>query len=424
MNLALFEDPLHENFEPISLSRPASMFLYGTSKIYEKWIQALKPKACYFLCRDYLAEVLTLETGLKHNIIPRGDNLFINGRFIPSADSLVALRKLNPGECALVDDELLAFRLIASRRLPFEKHLLRLHEPDSYNRVRSLFRKKKTKAAAINRLWDMIDNNGEMISAEFPEINRKLRVWGKVDPKATIIKKNSVVIMPGAVIGPQVTIDASKGPVIVDNNVIVEPLTYIKGPAYIGPGSRLVGGKIREGCSFGPTCRIGGEVEETIMLGYDNKYHDGFLGHAYLGEWINLGAMTTNSDLKNNYSEISVVVNDRPVGTGKIKVGCFVGDHTKTGIGTLLNTGISIGFSCNLFGGSLFTEKIIKSFSWGTPGNLVEYKVEKAVQTAADSMKRRNVEFTPSHEKLFNEIYKASGWSAPVRKARRSSSRS
>jgi UDP-N-acetylglucosamine diphosphorylase/glucosamine-1-phosphate N-acetyltransferase len=424
MNIVLFEDPLHANFEPISISHPVFMLLYGTSKIYEKWVRALKSKGCYFICRDYLSSIVALETRMKSNVIPRGDNLFINGGFVPSSDALAALRKLNPGESAMIDDELLGFRLKTDGRLPFEKHLLTIYEPDSYKRLCGLFRQTKAKGDKLSYLWDMIDNNGEMISTEFTEINRNLRGRGKVDSRASIIKKSSVVIMPGAKIGPQVTIDASEGPVIVDTEVAIEPLTYIKGPAYIGRGSRLVGAKIREGCSFGPICRIGGEVEETIMLGYDNKYHDGFLGHAFLGEWVNLGAMTTNSDLKNNYGEISVVVDDRPVRTGKIKVGCFIGDHTKTGIGTLLNTGISIGFSCNLYGGSLFTDKSIKSFSWGTPGNLMSYKLEKAMQTAASSMNRREIEFTGSHENLFREIHRAYGPSETRSKTGGSSSKS
>jgi UDP-N-acetylglucosamine diphosphorylase/glucosamine-1-phosphate N-acetyltransferase len=302
---------------------------------------------------------------------------------------------------------LLAFRLISSRKLTFEKHLLHLYESDSYERVKNLFKAKKAKGVTVRHLWELVDMNPEMISREFPDINKALKNWGKVDSKVSIINKAAVAVMPEAVVAPGVIIDATEGPVIIERGAIIDPLTYIKGPVYIGPNCRIVGGKIREGCSFGPVCRVGGEVEESILLGYDNKYHEGFLGHAYLGEWVNLGAMTTNSDLKNNYSSISVMVNGNTVDTGRIKVGCFMGDHTKTGIGTLLNTGIVIGFSCNLYGGALFTDKSIKSFSWGTPGDIVEYKLEKAIQTAANSMRRRNVEFGPLHEKLFGYIFKS-----------------
>jgi UDP-N-acetylglucosamine diphosphorylase / glucose-1-phosphate thymidylyltransferase / UDP-N-acetylgalactosamine diphosphorylase / glucosamine-1-phosphate N-acetyltransferase / galactosamine-1-phosphate N-acetyltransferase len=404
MNIALFEDPLYKNFEPISLSHPVCMLLYGTSRIYEKWVKALKSKDYYFVCRKTLGELLSEELGLKNNVIPRGDNLFINSRYIPTPESIAALRKLQPGEAAFADDDLLAFRVTDGLQFSNDD-ILNLHDVDSYNKIKGQFKRIKVQAKPINYLWEMVDNNGEMIRAEFPEIKKALKTQGKVDSRATLIKKSAIAILSGANIGPQVTIDASDGPVIIDKGVVVEPLTYIKGPAYIGKNCRIVGGKIREGCSFGPVCRVGGEVEETIMLGYSNKYHEGFLGHAYIGEWVNLGAMTTNSDLKNNYTKIEVMVNDESTETGRIKVGCFIGDHTKTGIGTLLNTGISIGFSCNLYGGALFTDKAMKSFSWGTPGNIIEYRPDKAMQTAANSMARRDIKFGPLHERLFTEIH-------------------
>jgi UDP-N-acetylglucosamine diphosphorylase/glucosamine-1-phosphate N-acetyltransferase len=319
MNIALFEDPLYKNFEPISLSHPVCMFLYGTSRIYEKWVKALKPKAYYFVCRKTIGELLSMELGLRNNIIPPGDNLFINSRYIPTSEIAATLRNLKLDEAAFVDDDLLAFRINTVPKPSFEADLLNLHQEESYTKIKGLFKRIKVRGAAIHYLWEMIENNGEMIRAEFPTINKALKTQGKVDSKAALIKKNSIAIFPGAYISHQVTIDASDGPVIIDRGVVIEPLTYIKGPAYIGKNCRIVGGKIREGCSFGPVCRVGGEVQETIMLGYDNKYHEGFLGHAYLGEWVNLGAMTTNSDLKNNYAEIAVMVDKKSIETNRIK---------------------------------------------------------------------------------------------------------
>jgi UDP-N-acetylglucosamine diphosphorylase/glucosamine-1-phosphate N-acetyltransferase len=199
-------------------------------------------------------------------------------------------------------------------------------------------------------------------------------------------------------------IDASDGPVIIEDNTKIEPFSFIQGPSYIGRDCRIVGGRIRSGTSLGPVCRVGGEVEESIMLGYCNKYHEGFLGHAYLGEWVNLGALTTNSDLKNNYKGISVEIGGETVNSESIKVGCFIGDHTKTGIGTMLNTGINIGFSCNLYGAGLFADKRIPSFSWGVPGNLGRYRIDKAIETAEISIGRRGIKFTDIHKKLFEDI--------------------
>jgi UDP-N-acetylglucosamine diphosphorylase/glucosamine-1-phosphate N-acetyltransferase len=298
----------------------------------------------------------------------------------------------------------MAFRLDADRVRETADGLSNLHECAGIERIRKHLKEKRVKAGAIKYLWDLVEMNGERVASELAEFHGGAKSSGKIDRRAGIINRKMVRVVRGASIGPQAVIDATEGPVIIDKGAVVEPLTYIKGPCYVGQGSRLVGGKITEGCSFGPVCRVGGEVEETIMLGYCNKYHDGFLGHSYLGEWVNLGALTTNSDLKNNYAPISVVTGSQLVNSGKTKVGCFIGDHTKTGIGTLLNTGISIGLSCNLYGGGFFAERTIKSFSWGTPGNLVEYEIEKAIRTAAASMARRGIEFGEIHERLFMEI--------------------
>ena len=404
MNIVIFEDPLYKNFDPISVSHPVFDLLCGTSKMFEKWIKSLRPRSYSFLCRPVLADVLA-EAGYKVNTLPNDDTIFINGRFIPGEESLRAIKKLAIGESLIVDGDLMAFRPAANFVGTSDDDILNLFDDDSYKSIRNRFKEKKSAGIGFKYLWEMIDRNGEIIENEYSGFSKQVKKSGKVDPKASLIRKSSITIISGAKIGPQVCIDASDGPVIISHGTNIEPLTYVQGPVYIGPNCRIVGGKIREGCSLGPTCRVGGEVEESILLGYDNKYHEGFLGHAYLGEWVNLGAMTTNSDLKNNYSSIAVMVNDQPINSGKIKVGCFIGDHTKTGIGTTLNTGINIGFSCNLYGGSLFIDRQIRSFSWGTPGNLVEYRLDKALETASNSMKRRDMELTMAYRAVFEYIY-------------------
>ena len=404
MNIVIFEDHLHKNFEPLSLSHPIFTLLCGTSKIYQKWQKALKIRQTYLCCRQHLAQVLAEESKLPVNILPDGDTLFINGRYIPTPESLKAIKKLLIGEGAIAESELVAFRTVVDKKLGDDNPLFRLYNQDSINSVWGMLKGIKITGIGFKYLWEIVDYNGTAIGTEFADF-KNLKSGGKVDPKTSLLKKSNIYLGQGVVIYPQVIIDAAEGPVIIERGTVVEPLTFIKGPCYIGPNCRIVGGKIREGCSFGAVCRVGGEVEEAIMLGYDNKYHEGFLGHAYLGEWVNLGAMTTNSDLKNNYSTIAVSVANENTDTGSIKVGCFIGDHTKTGIGTTLNTGINIGFSCNLYGGNLFIDKQIRSFSWGTPGNLVEYRLEKALETAANSMARRKIEISESQKTLFKHIF-------------------
>lgn len=143
----------------------------------------------------------------------------------------------------------------------------------------------------------------------------------------------------------------------------------------------------------------------SIFLGYSNKYHEGFLGHSYAGEWVNLGALTTNSDLKNNYGNIKVFLNGKNIDTGLVKVGSMIGDHVKTGIGTLLNTGINIGFGSNLFGGGMIKEKFIPSFYWGGVQGFSEYEFGKMIDTAEKVIKRRNKKLTSKEKRLFSILF-------------------
>lgn len=413
MNVIFFEDQHSDNFQPLSLSHPVFTLLCGISPIYLKWVKALQLKKYSFFCRPHLAALLREETGQTVNEVPQGDQIFINGRLLPTPDSITAVRMLKAGQSLENNGTMLAFRIASDYEQASRIHMQYFYDRESFLvEIRTLLTPHQMKATVLRHLWDIIHFNPELIDMEFNLFDWKTKIVGKIDPKAGVISRNNLAVAAGARVGPLSVIDASDGPVIIDRNAIIEPYSYIKGPSYIGPNCRIVSARIREGCSFGPVCRVGGEVEESILMGYCNKYHEGFLGHAYLGEWVNLGAMTTNSDLKNNYAEIKVNIGGKMVDTGQIKVGCFIGDHTKTGIGTLLNTGISIGFSCNLYGGGLFAEKQIKSFSWGTSGNFVEYKAEKAIQTAVASMNRRNIKFLAGHEQLFSEIHKQSGWAA------------
>ena len=411
MNVVFFEDQLYGNFEPLSLSHPVYMLLLGTSRIYTKWVKALGAREHSFLCRPHLAQIIFAETGREVNTIPENESvIFINGRFVPSEKAISAVKQLKPGEALANGETLMCFSIAQSQTPPLINNLPELFNAGSMEIVRDSLKEKIIDSAPINFLWEMISLNGAMIRSEFAEIDARFKSRAKTSSKSAINIEGIVAMASDAKISPNVVIDTTDGPVIIDKGVVIDPLTYIKGPCYIGPNCRIVGGKIREECSFGPVCRIGGEVEESIMLGYCNKYHEGFLGHSYLGEWVNLGAMTSNSDLKNNYASIKVSSGGTIVDTGQIKVGCFIGDHTKTGIGALLNTGISIGFSCNLYGGGLFSERRIESFSWGTPGNLVKYELDKAMLTASNSMSRRDVVFGEPHIALFDGIFKQSAW--------------
>jgi UDP-N-acetylglucosamine diphosphorylase / glucose-1-phosphate thymidylyltransferase / UDP-N-acetylgalactosamine diphosphorylase / glucosamine-1-phosphate N-acetyltransferase / galactosamine-1-phosphate N-acetyltransferase len=193
----------------------------------------------------------------------------------------------------------------------------------------------------------------------------------------------------GVIVEPGVVFDFSDGPIWLEEGVHVRAFARLAGPIHVARNSTLFGGSYTA-VSIGPHCKVRGEIEESVVLGYSNKAHDGFLGHAYLGCWVNLGAMTTNSDLKNNYGRIRVWTPDGDVDSGETKLGCLLGDHVKTGIGALLNTGTIVGAGSNLWGTEL-PPKYVPPFSWGTGNELGVYDVEKFLQTAEIVMKRRSV---------------------------------
>jgi UDP-N-acetylglucosamine diphosphorylase/glucosamine-1-phosphate N-acetyltransferase len=203
-----------------------------------------------------------------------------------------------------------------------------------------------------------------------------------------------------------VFIDTSGGPVVIDDEALVCAFSRVEGPCYIGPRTHIAGAKVRNGCSFGPQCRVGGEVEASIFHGYSNKYHDGFLGHAYVGEWVNLGAGTNNSDLRNDYGEISVPLQQQAIKTGLSKVGCFIGDHTKTGLGTLINTGSSIGVFANLLPAGVLAPKYVPSFSVWWKGKLQEIgDLDAQLTTAAKVMARRGRNVTEAHIAFYRQLF-------------------
>jgi UDP-N-acetylglucosamine diphosphorylase/glucosamine-1-phosphate N-acetyltransferase len=192
--------------------------------------------------------------------------------------------------------------------------------------------------------------------------------------------------------------------VFIDRDAAVRPGSFVEGACYIGPGTVIDGAKVRPGCSFGPQCRIGGEVEMSIFQGHSNKHHEGFIGHAFVGEWANLGALTTNSDLKNAYQPVQVTWQGKTIDTGRLKVGCFVGDHAKTAIGTLINTGARIGTFANWFEPGL-SPKEIPAFAWGSKAR---WPLGHVLSNARKVMSRRGMTLSPAYERALRALYATS----------------
>jgi UDP-N-acetylglucosamine diphosphorylase/glucosamine-1-phosphate N-acetyltransferase len=206
-------------------------------------------------------------------------------------------------------------------------------------------------------------------------------------------------------IEPLVLADTRKGPVMIDRGAVVQAFSRLEGPCYVGPECHVVGAKIR-GVTTGPRCRLGGEIEASILQGFTNKYHDGFLGHSYLGEWVNLGAGTQVSDLRNDYGSIRVFVRGERVNTGLTKVGVFLGDHTKSGLGTLLNSGTVAGAFCSLLPSGTFLPPVIPSFCSVRHGQLQELaNLRQLFNTAAAVAGRRGQQVTGTHIDFFFNLF-------------------
>jgi bifunctional N-acetylglucosamine-1-phosphate-uridyltransferase/glucosamine-1-phosphate-acetyltransferase GlmU-like protein len=357
MQIIIYEDELYKNFIPLAWTRPVFSLRCGINTLAEKIVrQYPRPEVAYSY-RYYLP-------GKK--LMKLGKGLFINGRVMTQKLSkLVPLK--GQDEVFVCDDEIIAVRAVTK----------------DFNEIRKRGKVTKIKAFMIKNLWDLLAKNEEQINEDRKYF--KLLISKKIHNTAVLYNPSNIIIDDDVEIEANTVIDARNGAVYIGRGSIIRPFTYLKGPL-----------------SLGPHCRIGGEVSESIFLGYCNKQHYGFLGNAYVGEWVNLGAGTTNSNLKNNYGTVKVLVNGKNIDTGKRFVGCFIGDHAKTGIGTLINTGALIGVAANVFGGGV-TSKFVSSFSWG---NNKEYKVEKMLETAELMMARRERKLFPEDKNLLQKIYK------------------
>lgn len=254
----------------------------------------------------------------------------------------------------------------------------------------------------LGYLWDHFMANAEQLTADFDRWCQASVVTSYPEGVA-VLGDGGVCLGKDVSIDPFVVLDTREGPICVDEGTTVGSHTVITGPSYIGPDCRVRPFTFLKEVSLGPGCRVMGQVVGTIMQGYTNKQHYGFLGHAYLGSWVNLGAGTSNSNLKNNYGEVKVSVNGRFVNTGSRFVGCFIGDHAKTAIGTLFNTGTLVGVAANVFGGA-FPYRVVPSFAWGSDGKQ-RCNLARCLETMALVKSRRGQELSDAERELFRRLY-------------------
>jgi UDP-N-acetylglucosamine diphosphorylase/glucosamine-1-phosphate N-acetyltransferase len=415
VKIYIFEDDDFEHFYPLTYNRPVYTLLGGTFRLYEKWQKLFNDSGIGFLCRGEISNYVREQTGVKCNRFDFENYdkvIFINGRILPDKKTADTLLTSPLNSMYLTDGNLSA--AVLDPISPIAENLRQMNFW-GYGHFKSIINgltKSELQCEWVNYIWDFVKLNGGQIETDFLNFSSDFDRNDKAIEDLTnvgclIYSPGHVRVAPSARIDGQTVLDARNGPIIISDNVKIYSHSRIEGPCFIGVDTQIVGAKVREGCSFGPNCRIGGEVEESIFQGYSNKYHEGFLGHAFLGEWVNLGALTTNSDLKNNYGSIKVDIGIGIMETGEMKIGSFIGDHVKTGIGTLLNTGISIGFGSNVFGGGLISEKYIPPFIWGGNQGYFEYRLDKALETAGTAMSRRGEDLTTVCATVFKSIFES-----------------
>jgi UDP-N-acetylglucosamine diphosphorylase/glucosamine-1-phosphate N-acetyltransferase len=431
----LFEDEGYRPFLPLVFTRPVFDLRCGIFTLRER-AAALLGRPPNAICRPHLATLAGAgrwPLGLLSSSAPL---TFVNGRaldltwlpgLLDAPLNTIFLADAGPG--MLDGPILLGARLSPTLASAVLLDLLEQRAAAALDELRRFAHVVEIDSPLLAFPWDIITANGAQIVRDLPLLARQAgwptaEARPPADPTVVIHNPAQVYLHPDAQLDGPLVLDARDGPVVIDA-ARIEPFSVIQGPAAIGAGALIASARIRGETTIGPVCRVGGEVEASVIQGYSNKHHDGFLGHSYLGEWVNIGAMTTNSDLKNTYGSIRVVIEGvGQIDSGIVKLGCFLADHVKLGIGVHLNGGAMIGTGSNIFGVH-FAPKTIPPFTWG--GEVFrEYRIDGMIEVARKVMRRRNVALAADYEAMLREVFAltrgsraeiAGGWAEPPRRA-------
>ncbi|MDI6766175.1 MAG: GlmU family protein [Bacteroidota bacterium] len=405
MHICIFEDKYYKNFLPLIYFRPVYHLHCGALSLREK-IECVLPRVkTIFHMRNEIAENISEHfPKLTINKFPNDDIWFINGRVLGDKMLAKLIKSHSKEQRVYIQGDSIAAAFVKKENLSSLLNKL------SDNLIEeSIFKNMPTDlfpGIILNYPWDLVNHIAEEIEKDFQRLRLKKNILGKVYIGAHLRNKKKIIIGKGSKIKSGAVLDAEKGPIIIGSNVTIMPNAVIEGPAFVGDNSTIkIGAKIYHGTSIGKWCKVGGEVEASIIQSYTNKQHEGFLGHSYLGSWINIGADTNTSDLKNNYSTVKVHVNGKMIDSGQQFVGLMMGDHSKSGINTMFDTGTVVGISCNIYG-SGYLPKFIPSFTRGGEKKLITYDVEKSIDIMKIVMARRDVKMTASYEKLVRKVFK------------------
>ncbi len=382
MNFILFDGNVRDQLLPFTFTRPVADIRVGILTIREKW-EFLLGFTTTTITEDYLAD--------KYPFIELEKNIFINASFLPTQNLVNNVKGLQENQALFFGDEAIAFFASEEQEIDFESC-----DVIQYN-YHDVLR--------IEHTWDIFSNNGEAIKRDF-EMLTKGRTSQPIPEGVWTKNPENIFIEEGATL-EFCTLNASEGPIYIGKNAEIMEGALVRGPFALCDNAILkMGAKIYSNTTIGPHCRVGGEVNNSVIFGYSNKGHDGFLGNSVIGEWCNLGADTNNSNLKNNYAEVRLwnYESENFAPTGLQFCGLMMGDHSKCGINTMFNTGTVVGVSANIFG-SGFPRNFIPSFSWGGSSGTTTYKTDKAFEVAKVVMGRRNIEFSEVDSEILEHVF-------------------
>jgi UDP-N-acetylglucosamine diphosphorylase/glucosamine-1-phosphate N-acetyltransferase len=385
MNYILFDGTVHTSLLPLTYTKPVADLRIGILTIREKWEKYLGFTTTT-LTEEYLEE--------KFPMVEMEQNVMINASFLPTVALVELVKELKENQAIFKNDEVIAFYTTNNQEeIDFEV----------YEQIEFDF-----DIIQIKNTWDLFTYNDIALKNDF-ELITAGRESQPIPKGVQYLKKENIFIEEGAEILFSV-LNATTGPIYIGKDSLVMEGSLIRGPFAMGEHSVVkMGSKIYGATTLGPKCKIGGEVNNSILFGYSSKGHDGYLGNSVIGEWCNLGADTNNSNLKNNYSEVRLWNYETQsfAKTGLQFCGLIMGDHSKCAINTMFNTGTVIGVSANIYG-SNFPRNFVPSFSWGGAAGFSTYQINKAKETANLVMQRKNEVFDELEQKILEHIFNLS----------------
>lgn len=385
MNYILFDGPARTALLPFTYTRPVADIRIGILTIREKWEKYLASTTTT-LTEEYLSD--------KYPMVELEENVMINASYLPNANLVEIISNLKSNQAVFKDDAVIAFFTNDSQEeVDFDQYEIIEFTGDCFT---------------VENTWDIFAKNDAAIREDFALLTED-RTSQRISKTVNVILPENIFVEEGAKM-EFVTLNASTGPIYIGKNAEIMEGSVIRGPFALCEEAQVkLATKVYGATTVGPHCRIGGEINNSVLFGYSNKGHDGFLGNSVLGEWCNIGADSNNSNLKNNYEEVKLwsFETETFAKTGLQFCGLMMGDHSKCGINTMFNTGTVVGVSANIFG-SGFPRNFIPSFSWGGASGLVTYQTHKAFEVAKIVMERRHEEFTDLDKAILEHVFEVS----------------